>query len=631
MRSPGLGNSMAAGTQIPRFHSRQLHNIPKNGLPIIFPPYQPSDFFTDIDPENVARYAPAIDKMISLFPPPLAPAVPVELESHGEGIMIPFIFPPPPVIKPDPYIDDNAFFLRKRKSFTDQKSPLLEPVELAPLPFPPRNFMPYPLDASKATLTPHDVFTDFLDASTILPRTDMVVASAAGTLTDFKYQADKEGFSIQEYDIDKKRKSQSDAYDRAAEEENSSYYDQINVTDQYDKMYRGLYDPFEPSASQHLSASIQANLSNVKNKPVDKEYSSLLNYKERVLSRHPEAKRLEKYTSYHKSDLNKKRESLLMSLTDIESRQELHKHHLLKTRKKQLITKLRGLRASTVYLTDNENQHLVDEQLAKMKDRMAEDRDSELVKLKFEFNYEVLRQLTSFYQDSDKIYRKFQGTTLNKLLKLMNFFEFQKKQFQKLLESRKMWNELTDLTNKESSKLYSDISERNYGPELKEILKLKLAMADNRGTAEDEARVVQMIENLHTNTFSDSMDKFSDVTDFMPLVSSKEFDLITTNLNKQKNDVKMNMNVKHQIFRSALYESGSDSTYASSFNNSTTSVPDTPKRRGRRSNLEVDEENLNSETFLLAKISKHFVGPQPVNQDQMNEDFEVMGIKSKWK
>ena len=53
-------------------------------------------------------------------------------------------------------------------------------VEAPPLPFPPPNYMPYPLSSEKSTLTPSEVFGVFLEANSQLPRVDMVVASAAG-------------------------------------------------------------------------------------------------------------------------------------------------------------------------------------------------------------------------------------------------------------------------------------------------------------------------------------------------------------------------------------------------------------------------------------------------------------------
>ena len=107
--------------------------------------------------------------------------------------MVPFIFPPPPVLKNES-VTDSSPKRRLRGSDHDNKTY----VELPPLPFPPPNYMPYPMLSDRSTLAPLEVVQSFLDALQNLPRTNMVVASAAGSLLDMKHQAEQEGLTIED-------------------------------------------------------------------------------------------------------------------------------------------------------------------------------------------------------------------------------------------------------------------------------------------------------------------------------------------------------------------------------------------------------------------------------------------------
>lgn len=630
-RTPEI--STANEAQVPRFHNRQLHNIPNDSLPIIPPGYDVNDFFTDMDPQIQNKYASSVNAITSMFPPPAAPSI-HDRNYGNDGIMIPFIYPPPPVIKPDPLIDDNEFFINRYKAkhqkdnqdledTENDDSPKYLPVTLAPLPFPPPNFMPYPLDANQASLLPQYVVEDLLDASDALPRVDMVVASAAGSIADLRYQAANEGFSIQDYYKDLREKAQSKQLDKAAEEEVASYYNNINTSNQFDSRYRGIYDPFDPPTKKLYNTKVQGILSDVKHdRPDTNTYSSDVNYQERV-----KARLSNNYDNLNVPD--KKRVNIYQSLQRSEMTDEQLKPQALQTRKLEVLEKLKNLQKSIILLSDNENKLIKDDELLKKKNESSVERDLDLVRLKIESNYQTLRQLSSFYEDCNKAYKRYHGNTLKRLLKLLNFFEYQKTQFEKILKSDKSFNEFTDLNNKDSSKLFTDSSQRNYGSELKDILKRKILVSEDKNVQE-AVEIDELIDKLNFNTFSKDSDEFQDISDFMPLITEKEFDVITTNLSKHKADLKLNVNTKHEIFKSSLYDSGSESASLSSSTPNPSTI-DAPKRRGRRSNLEVDEENLGSETFLLAKIMKHFNGPQSVNNEQMDDDFKKLGITSKWK
>ena len=168
----------------PTYKDAPLLNLaPKTMLPIVQPPLKVADFFTDLAPETDEKsVSEQIQAIVKLFPPPPLPNY--ITQKYSNGIMVPFIYPPPP-------------------RFTDQ-SGSEKFVLLPPLPFPPPNYMPYPLVSDDASLTPDEVFTALLEALKILPRIDMVLASAAGSLLDMRSQADQEGFTISGFEETKR-------------------------------------------------------------------------------------------------------------------------------------------------------------------------------------------------------------------------------------------------------------------------------------------------------------------------------------------------------------------------------------------------------------------------------------------
>ncbi|KAK7686821.1 hypothetical protein QCA50_009896 [Cerrena zonata] len=151
----------------------------------------------------------------------------------------------------------------------------------------------------------------------------------------------------------------------------------------------------------------------------------------------------------------------------------------------------------------------------------------------------------------------------------------------------------------------------------------------------------------------------------MPLITSEEFDLITgdlplklkssssssTSKDSAANKLKSNMNIKHQIFQSPLYDktSGSDTNGNISFTSmsngnasdsggSSTTTP-AKRRPGRRAGTnsnsnsndkDDDPDKQHTEAALLAKIMKQFSGPAAAKNDELNEDLNMMGVKTRW-
>lgn len=639
-----------------QFDASQLHNVPSDILPILNLPLKPGDFFTDLDTDDMDPVvSQKVATMLKSFPPPVPPSIPEENnENNDSGIMIPFIFPKPPIIKPDVLIDDNRPFLHKRtrgsisanndENDNDNKNM----VDLAPLPFPPTNYMPYPLMANKSSLTPFDVFTDFLDASASLPRIDMVVASAAGTLFDMKDKALQEGFTIQDHEIVK------DTISDGSDESEDSYINFVNNVDTSNE-----FDPFDKGPIKNTVGiknlpgdylSISPNTSNVKNKEdhqvTSDEYSSEIDYSERVEKFMPT--QIKDFITFNKdiSSINginkeKRRQELSKSLNSIKDYEHKKKLEIFLQKKQDLLQKVDNLRKSTIFLSDDNNQHIKDPELIAFKERLEEKRDLDLLKLKFSSNYEYLRSSLSFYQDSNKSYKKFNGLMTNKLLKLKNFLDFQKVHFNELLKNNKTDDAVFDLSNKESTKLYHEIIDNDHQSKVKEILKLAM-------TNPQDKEIPELIKQMKFNEFNPNDGESSGedgptFNDFMPLTNGKEFDLITGNLplklktQPTKENNKHIGSLKHEIFKSSLYD---PTTSGSDTNNSESNVnPLTPKRRGRRSagmnaNLNDaysdDVETKYSEAVLLAKILKHFMGPQQCSNDQFNDDLQKMGVNSKW-
>ncbi|KAK6458238.1 uncharacterized protein RJT20DRAFT_133678 [Scheffersomyces xylosifermentans] len=799
-----------------------LHNVPSNIIPIIHPPATTSDYFTDLTTDLTdSKLTSQINGIVQKFPPPFPPFVPPnfsqqnrysrkevdyadeseeddddidsmddeddEDEEFEGGIMVPFIYPPPPVIDPDLLPYSLASFRKKMEeaaaeqapppppptppppppptrgrkprkksqdplatstatapaatnSAKEDKSPLVEHLylQVPPLPFPPPNYMPYPLNADKSTLTPHEVFGAFIDAHEDLPRIDMVVASAAGSLFDMKIQATEEGFTIEKYEEEKKEAAKAqkalpgpkkrgrkpknppkveynesdgiegtvsfasgdvsdgifgerpDLFLDSEDERDEGFIDYVNFARNVDtNNYYDFYDEnkegneerdtntFEISQRPKQFEEIKTRISNVKrrkdtrkesskddvtveNRIIDTEYSTIGILDENVNHGKGRSRELDykkflptssskiltsgtrDITSANGNNKERRRKDLLVSLGELTDYQEKHRFEIYRAKKLQLLERLKNLQNSKISFT---NSIIEDEELARFKDNLDIERDEELVRLKLVENYELLKNSLTFYQDSNRVYKHLNSIMINKLEKLRNFFEFQRDAFEDKLNNTSP--DVFDIKSKDSGRLYSGISRRDYSRDIKQIVKKAMyneldiqdleELTANNGVAED---LLNKTPDSHS----------AQVHDYMPLITPAEFDVITGDLPakaKGPGSVKENKknNLKHQIFQNALYEritSGSDTNASDSQSSANTG----PKRRGRRAKEPPNPtggpppggdkikgdgpDSKYSEAALLAKIMKHFYGPQSARSDELNHDLEMMGMKTRW-
>lgn len=637
------------------FSAPILHSVPPSILPIIYPPLQTKDFFsdvtTDVTDPNIANQ---IKGILQNFPPPIPPYLSNEICPPQGGMMIPFIYPPPPIIK------STNQELNKRQTNTDETGE--QPncaqetyVELPPLPFPPPNYMPYPLISDQSSLTPSEVFSSLLEALQSLPRIDMVLASAAGSLFDLRIQADEEGFTFEKYEILKSKKLEAlkhkkkfgytkqeeeerDEIDSDDFEEYNEYASNVDTSDAYDT-YAGPVDCNDDATGASMYPSeylrIASNTSDIKNPNALHRKTAEMN-DEYLLQSLQDFKPMlpvntNKILSHSNKDIStanginkeRRRKDLLGSVEQLSAYDSKHKFDIYMTKKQKLLERLKNLKDSdTTFLVSDDS--IKDEQLLRHKRILEERRDEELVRLKLKYNYEYLKHLLVFYQDSNKVYKSANTIIINKLQKLKNFFEFQKNLFEDAVNHGDSKEGLFDIKSKESSKIFNGISTRDFNTEIKQIM--------NSSRKENES-----FKNSNTPI----------VHDFMPLISPKEFDIITGSLpnkGKQTKDFsksgtsKAFDNIRHHIFQSSLY----DSITSGSDTNASESTIGTPsKRRGRRgggganapSEKLIEESKSSSkytESLLLAKIMKHFVEPQGANADELNHDLDIMGVKTRW-
>ncbi|CUM65181.1 uncharacterized protein PRCAT00002809001 [Priceomyces carsonii] len=654
-----------------------LHSVPPSMIPIIRPPLHSEDFFTDLTTElDDMKVTEQVEGMLRKFPPPIPPYLPDLVASSKGGIMIPFIYPPPPIIDPLalPYSKEQALPNRgKKKNLrgspkrTDS-SPLSEQayVQLPPLPFPPPNYMPYPLISDESTLTPGDVFASFLEALEVLPRTDMVLASAAGSLLDIRSQAREERFSIRDFEdkrsqIAKKRNFEtsgpysgedddlsSSALSSEQEKENFEYdifasnVDRDDAFDNYQKNEKHILTPkFELRKIPPSYMDVQQTLSNIKGVKnsklkkeyiVDDEFDGDLNHRTQSIDLDllvpPSSKDV---VSANGSNKEKRRMRLLGYYESLENLSYEKRYETYISRKAELLQKLKNLKDSKLSFT---NSDIKDDELIQRNNDLEFVRDEELLRMKLSHNYESLQNSQVFYQNSNKIYKNLNSLMVNKLQKLKSFFELQKNLFNDIVKNSE--SEIFDIRNKESQRLVQGSSESDFKSKIKDAIKRTLE--NPQGSADSDA--FNSHHHLHhPNTL---------VHDFMSLISPAEFEIITgdapTNLKGHSSKDSFNSKtasagIKHQIFQSSLYDpltSGSD-TNTSDGGSSTPS-----KRRGRRGaaiNIangtgrrvsEEGERSKQSEAVLLAKIMKQFSGPQAAKPNELLNDLELLGINTRW-
>ncbi|KAJ9109473.1 hypothetical protein QFC19_002226 [Naganishia cerealis] len=589
-----------------------LHCIPPNIVPLVQPPFHESNFFTDLEPRDNPKFVQQVTNIVAKYPPPPPPPLPDQTLLTSGGIMVPFIFPPPPVLKNES-VTDSSPKRRLRGSDHDNKTY----VELPPLPFPPPNYMPYPMLSDRSTLAPLEVVQSFLDALQNLPRTNMVVASAAGSLLDMKHQAEQEGLTIEDF-------------------ENGATYDAENVDTEEAEEYMAFaagvdtsetvdyYDQKKsPPSTVEVNSDMYSRLANVAPR-----LSSIGRTKSNLLTE-PTTTNIDIFQPSHNHEphptpsishpskdivtangVNKerRREDLLRSANQLRSFETRHRRQVYEHKRLQLLLRLESLRSSKILLTDE--SLIVNDDLRAIQRELEFQRDFEIFRLKVGQNYHLSNNVQFYYENCDRAYKRYNSNVVNKLKKLENFFQYQYDLFNQLLNNAS--NDVFDIKTRDSGKLYHGISQRNFSAEIKQR----------------ETPAVKPAPLVH---------------DFMPMTSLAEFDIITgdgpskikqSNLSSKE---AKNANLHHTIFQNALYDpatSNSDTNYSEL----STSLPSTPKRRGRRAatnlgadKLELfDKQSKHSEAALIARIMKNFVGPQGSKPDELTTDLDQMGITTRW-
>ncbi|EDK46566.1 hypothetical protein LELG_04747 [Lodderomyces elongisporus NRRL YB-4239] len=703
-------------------------------------------------------------------------------------------------------------------------------VQAPPLPFPPPNFMSYPLNAERAGLVPEDVFKAFIEANLKLPRTDMVVASAAGSIADMRAQSLKEGFAIEDRDHAQKQSKEwadsnaskeqqklengieneqekeeeqeeeqdddedNDNEDNEEEEEDDDYDEdedgdeqenndktknEQKYNDNHRKQYRDLsqldfrnrndknngdgheddeetleykryYDEIDnelyddkyweelikqKGEFKHVFVDprfthVQPKLSSEKhinNEPLgaSKGRSQQFDRKKSEFEDIYSCQYLpRKEITYKRSSMTP--QTLRQELADKEEQRKQYKRCLdwydqylgkdkdnfYHAKKMSLLRRLRILNDCKIrFQSWSGDEDIRDPELAQYMAQCEIERDYELTRIKLFEKYEMLKTSLTFYQDSNHVYKHLNAVLINKLEKLKNFFEYQKELFEGYLANDK--SDVFAIESKESTRLFSGIASKNNLEN--DLVESKGILGNSREatsllTANDQ--LMQLLSKAQTNA------KFPVVHDFMPLITQREFAIITSDIPKKvKNDLKISSSanahnpannknknknknsstmsltpssasLKHKIFKNPLYDhvagaSGSD-TNASDTNTAGSSGATAgmlrsnapvqpPKRRGRRaagaagsggamssangtisgsegasplppfpydlstaSNGSVTYGGGNggdgkySEAGLLAKITKHFYGPQMANNEELVDDLKMMGIETRW-
>lgn len=723
-------------TEVPS-NPNAVHAVPHNIYPIVQAPYSSSDFFSDLTvQEDDKRVVEQREGILRRFPPPIAPLMSLQQQEEG-GIMIPFIFPPPPIVSEEKDVvlgrlketlaekqreadAENAPVAHERRHTRSRtsraasllttvaqeepeeppaKSPLLDNgvyVQLPPLPFPPANYMPYPLRADDAGFTPAELFGDLIRALEALPRIDMVVASAAGSLHDMRAQAGQEGFTIKNHErlkaakelLQELEEQYRDSRDNSSDSgsDNDEYLSYVagidvsNLFDYYDRMKQNsgrvyvevsrlpaAYVRVKPRESA-LKHSVE-NYEHEEDTETDLESDDVDAIMEKALELEEETS--QEWTSSHslldfqplralelllqpakdvtnanRNNKERRRVDLCKSVEELELFERKHRYEVYQSTKLELLERLSNLKASKVFFED-EKCDIRDDDLLQAQITLQTKRDDELLRLKMHQNYELLRALADFYRDLNKVYRSFGALMKNKLQKLRNFFEFQQESFSGFSENSQ--DDVFDISHRDSARLYAGVSNTDFVAEIKEqFLRSSSELNSVQGVKAEK----------EPETPPSSGDTQVVIHDFMPLITSEEFGLITGNLpsklkGPKEHGTKVSANLKHKIFQSLLYDQtlGSDSNEANmSFggangNGSDSNLASLPikRRPGRRAAAAPPVSSMplakslyekpgkeHSEANLLARIMKQFVGPLLANAEELTGDFEMMGVETRW-
>ncbi|KAI5969819.1 hypothetical protein CANMA_001109 [Candida margitis] len=485
-------------------------------------------------------------------------------------------------------------------------------VQAPPLPFPPANYMAYPLSAQKSSLVPDDVFTSLLEANEELPRVDMVVASAAGSLFDLRKEALEKGLTRDDFERQKLQKEvveifSDDSSDGDVPTDNERYSNEDYYSKIDDEVYQDVYQAqwpkvniFNKSHADPQYSKVNSQLSNVKNKPIVDDKQDLEDVYSYPFEAMTGLERIDRSNVFpaHSQDFllstgtlkEKRRKNLRTHLENIEEFEQRNRDDIYRAKKYKLLQRIDNLHASKIHFR---NSVIRDEELKETQHRLEIERDYELVKLKLFEKYELLKNSMIFYEDSNKVYKHLNMILINRLEKLKNFFEYQHELFTHMLEQSNRSGggaDVFDISNKNSSKLFQGISHAN---EDKSISAASSSSDEANGEAGGQLKHASESDKL-LNEMLNSSSKFALVHDFMPLITQEEFNIITSDVPKKlKPSTSTKMSMKHQIFANPIYDrlmtSGSD-TNASDSNatgfKSGSPQPQSsqpgPKRRGRR-------------------------------------------------
>lgn len=647
------------------FYPPTAHCAPPDIVPVVADPYTVGDFFVDVNDNHSQEHHNQMALVLNKFPPPMAPVQGPYLPYNGVGMMVPFVYPPIPVLRPDKLIADPVLVKKKGRKSASQllaiaNANLLSRVGvndtdifpvMAPLPFPPPNYMPYPLISDDAPLTPHEVFSGWLTALEHLPRTDMVVASAAGSIFDLRAQAEAAGLTIAKLDrLVQHSRQESDPEgedDRSDSDElllESRLDEYIEYAEQVDTS--NAYDPHAVDKQvgkvvvdlrmKHEFEQVSPLVSS-RGRTLAKRTGFSFEYSDRDIEEQEEVKLPESIVTNYERDISnatgshkeRRRQELLNSTSQLKEYTATHRDEIYASRKLELLARLRMLQQSRISFDDNKTV-LDDDGLCDRVTELQIRRDLELLRLKLYNTYEKLKLAHTFYHSSNKAYKSMNLLMVNKLQKLKHFLEYQKRIIHDATDV-KGDSDLLNIRSKESAKLYEGFAENDYLSAIKEIFRASVRNED-QGLPLDAHP--DFDPDFFRKVFTDR-EHPAEVYDLMPLVTEEEFKLIVGDAPQKVGPAKDNTgkskSARHPIFQSPLYDrvtSGSDT------NASEGSAPTFKRRPGRRAAPKPvfgdAAAKQNTEAALVAKIMKQFIGPAAANPDELTNDLELMGVDTKW-
>lgn len=659
--SPRHANLVLSGQQFLLL----AHCVPQDIFPIVSSPFTASDFFVDVKSHNSQKQDDQMTQVLQRFPPPVAPAVTSQLPYNGVGMMVPFVYPPIPVLRPDKLLADPVLVKKRGRKSASQlqaiaNANLLSRIGLdntdiypvmAPLPFPPPNYMPYPLISDHSLLTPSEVFSGWLTALEHLPRADMVVASAAGSIFDLRAQAEADGLTIAKLDRIvqlSRQESDPEAEDDQSDSEElfleSGYDEYVDYAEQVD--ISNAYDPYAvdkhtgkvvvdlPMKTEFIQVS---PLVSSRGRTLAKHTGASYEYSDRDIEEQREADIREAIIIGGSRDIvnaagalrEKRRRELSESYGELTSYVGKHRDEIYALKKLKLLSRLRTLQQSHISFDDNSTV-IHDESLDRYVRKLQTYRDLELLRLKFYYTYEKLKVASAFYQTSNKTYKSMNSLMINKLQKLKYFFEHQKRIFHEATDP-KSDSDLLNIRSKESAKLYDGFTENDYLSAIKGVFRASI-LNEDQGLPPDSHP--DFDADVYRKVFTDR-EHHAIVHDMMPLVTEEEFKLIVGDAPQKSGPAKDNTgkikSAWHPIFQSPLYDrvtSGSDT------NATDGSAPPCKRRPGRRAAPKPvfgdAAAKQNTEAALVAKIMKQFIGPAGANAEELTDDLELIGINTRW-